>query len=204
MSNSAAQSNETTRRSYRQDARARKQEETRQRIVDAAIELHCSVGPARTTVAEIAARAGVQRHTYYAHFPIERDLFLACSATALERDPLPAVEQWKAFPPGHRRVSAGLAELYGWYQRNSGQAACVLRDAEHHALTREMVELRMKPTMERAAGLLGDGFDHRARALLHVAMEFGTWRVLSASHEPRSAAALLADALTNLPAESAA
>lgn len=200
MSNPGEQASEAKRRPYRLAARALKQEETRRRIVDAAIELHCSVGPARTSVAEIAGRAGVQRHTYYAHFPNERDLFLACSGTALERDPLPDVEEWAVRPPGRRRVSEGLAELYTWYRRNSGQAACVLRDAEHHALTREMVELRMKPAMERAAGSLGEGFGDRARELLHVAMEFGTWRVLSLTHDPRSAAALMADAVSNLPA----
>ena len=200
MSISNAQPSVAKKRGYRLGARAAKQEETRRRIVDAAIELHCSVGPARTTVAQIAERAGVQRHTYYAHFPEERDLFLACSGTALERDPLPAAEQWASLPPGGERVREGLAQLYAWYQRNAGQAACVLRDAEHHALTREMVELRMKPAMMRAAQLLAEGYSERAAGLLHVAMEFNSWRVLSQMRSPESAAALMADALAGLPA----
>ena len=49
--------------------RAERQKETRRRITEAAVELHKSVGPARTTVSAIAEKAGVQRHTYYAHFP---------------------------------------------------------------------------------------------------------------------------------------
>jgi len=200
MSISKARPSAAKKRSYRLGARAAKQEDTRRRIVDAAIELHCSVGPARTTVAQIAERAGVQRHTYYAHFPEERELFLACSGAALERDPLPAPDEWLALAPGRERLCRGLAELYAWYRRNAGQAACVLRDAEHHALTREIVELRMKPAIGLAATVLAEGLGERARDLLFVAMEFGTWRVLSASHTPEGAASLMVDALSSLPA----
>ena len=194
MSNPGA----TKKRGYRLGARALKQEETRLRIVEAAVDLHCSVGPARTTVAQIAERAGVQRHTYYAHFPDERDLFLACSGFALERDPLPAVAEWAALSPGRERLREGLAQLYSWYQRNEGQAACVLRDSEHHALTREIVALRMAPTFEQAAAMLGEGLAERARPLLLVALQFATWRTLAPIHDPQSAAALMADALLAL------
>lgn len=195
MSTSNAQVRATKKRSYRLGRRADKQEETRRRIVEAAVDLHCTLGPARTTVSQIAERAGVQRHTYYAHFPDERSLFLACSGLALERDPLPAVEEWRALPPGRERVREALEQLYGWYQRNAGQAACVLRDAEHHALTREIVELRMKPTFDRAAELLAEGLPARSHALLAVALDFGCWRLLSQAHGPGSASALMADAL---------
>src|SRR5213080_4398518 len=97
-------------RGYRLGKRAHKQEQTRLRIVEAAVELHCSVGPARTTVSQIAERAGVQRHTYYAHFPDERSLFLACSGLAMERDPLPDVERWLTVSAGGERVRVGLEQ----------------------------------------------------------------------------------------------
>jgi hypothetical protein len=89
----------------------------------------------------------------------------------------------------------GLAELYGWYQRNAGQAACVLRDAEYDQLTREIVEIRMMPTLRRAAELLGEGLDERARAVLGVALQFACWRALSADRSPESAAELMAAAV---------
>ena len=66
-------------RTYRLKRRAERQDETRHRIVEAAVALHTTVGPARTTVSAIAERAGVQRHTFYRHFPDERSLGLACS-----------------------------------------------------------------------------------------------------------------------------
>src|SRR5436190_63027 len=56
-------------RKYELKERAERQEATRRRIVEATVALHEEVGPARTTVAEIARRAGVQRLTVYNHFP---------------------------------------------------------------------------------------------------------------------------------------
>ena len=66
-------------RKYELKKRAQRQEETRQRIVEAAVELHTSVGSAQTTISAIASRAGVERHTVYAHFPDEPALFAACA-----------------------------------------------------------------------------------------------------------------------------
>src|SRR3954453_12990085 len=66
-------------RKYEMKKRAERRQETRQRIVEAAVALHSELGPSRTSVSAIAERAGVQRHTVYAHFPDERELALACS-----------------------------------------------------------------------------------------------------------------------------
>ena len=198
MSISNAQDRASKRRPYRLGRRAEKQEETRRRIVEAAVDLHSSLGPARTSVAQIAERAGVQRHTYYAHFPDERSLFLACSGLALARDPLPDVGPWQSLAPGRERVRRGLADLYAWYQRNAAMAACVLRDAEHHALTREIVELRMMPTFARIAELLGEGLSERQRALLAVALDFACWRTLREMNGPEQAAALMSEAVCAL------
>src|SRR6478735_12250408 len=103
MSISSAQAS-VAKRSYRLGKRADKQDETRRRIVEATVALHGTIGPARTTVSQIAERAGVQRHTFYAHFPDERSLFEACSGMALERDPLPDAAAWRELPAGRERV----------------------------------------------------------------------------------------------------
>src|SRR3954453_10332472 len=78
-----------TGRTYELKRRAERQEETRQRIVDAAVELHSTLGPSRTTVQAIAEKAGVTRPTVYAHFPDERSLFRACSGHVAETTPPP-------------------------------------------------------------------------------------------------------------------
>ena len=71
-------------RKYELKRRAADMAETRRRITEAAVELHGTIGPARTTVTAVAERAGVQRHTLYRHFPTDADLFEACSAHFFE------------------------------------------------------------------------------------------------------------------------
>lgn len=165
-------------RKYTLGRRSEQQAETRLRIVEAAVALHGSVGPAQTTYSMVAERAGVQRHTLYAHFPDERSLFLACSGLTMERDPLPDAEPWREIAYGRERLRAGLAAIYGWFERNAALAACVLRDAEHHALTREMVELRMGPQMAAYAEVLGGQLNAKQQAMLRLALSFFTWRTL--------------------------
>ena len=165
-------------RTYTLKRRAEQQAETRRRIVEAAVDLHGSIGPGRTTLSMVAEKAGVQRHTLYAHFPYERSLHLACSALALERDPLPEVEPWSNISDRRERLRTGLAAIYGWYERNAELAACVLRDAEFHALTREIAAMRFGPYMHAYHETLGTTLNTVQRAVLHVALSFATWRTL--------------------------
>ena len=165
-------------RTYTLKRRAEQQAETRRRIVEAAVDLHSSVGPALTSISMVAERAGVQRHTLYAHFPEERSLFLACSGLALERDPLPEAEAWRAIAGRRERLRAGLRAVYDWYARNADMAGCVLRDAEYHTLTREIIQLRFGPPMTAYHEILGVQLSARQRALLHLALGFFTWRAL--------------------------
>src|SRR5437764_8019332 len=85
----SSEKTKTSKRPYRLRERARRQEETRRRIAAATAALHEEVGPARTTIAEIARRAGVQRPTVYSNFPREGELFAACQAHFLTEHPPP-------------------------------------------------------------------------------------------------------------------
>src|SRR5439155_24509039 len=104
----------TETRKYSLKARAERQAETRRRIVEATAALHTEVGPAQTTVAEIARRAGVQRLTVYNNFPDERELVEACGAYSLAGNPPPD----PTAPPGTKnpaeRLRAVLIPLYSW------------------------------------------------------------------------------------------
>jgi AcrR family transcriptional regulator len=165
-------------RTYTLKRRAEQQAETRRRIVEAAVDLHGTIGPARTTFSMVAERAGVQRHTLYAHFPDERRLLLACSGLAAERDPLPEAEPWRAIEDQRERLRIGLRAVYDWYERNADLAACVLRDAEHHELVREIAALRFGPYVAAYHEVLGRKLSTKQRAMLHVALSFHTWRTL--------------------------
>jgi AcrR family transcriptional regulator len=165
-------------RTYTLKRRAEQQAETRRRIVEAAVDLHSSVGPALTTFSMVAERAGVQRHTLYAHFPDERSLNLACSALTLERDPPPDAAPWRTVADRRERLRTGLSAIYGWYERNASLAGCVLRDAEHHALTREIAALRFGPYVAAYHEVLGTKLTAKQRAVLALALSFFTWRTL--------------------------
>ncbi len=165
-------------RTYTLKRRAESQAATRRRIVEAAVDLHSSFGPALTTISMVAERAGVQRHTFYAHFPDERSLALACSGLTMERDPLPDAEAWRAIEDRRERLSAGLLAVYGWYERNAQLAACVLRDAEHHPLTKEIAEMRFGPYMAAYRDVLGAKLTAKQGAVLRLALSYFTWRTL--------------------------
>ncbi|HQR24745.1 MAG TPA: helix-turn-helix domain-containing protein [Steroidobacteraceae bacterium] len=188
-------------RKYTLRKRADRLADTRRRIVEATVALHGEVGPASTTLSMIAEHAGVQRHTLYAHFPDERSLFLACSGLAMERDPLPDAAPWAGIPTARDRLRQGLSALYGWYARNESLAACVLRDAEHHALTREITELRFGRPMAAYRQVLGAGLAPNQQALLAVALDFHTWRTLAreAQMSPEAAAGVVAEAVASAP-----
>lgn len=166
-------------RTYTLGRRAEKQAETRLRIVEAAIELHRTMGPALTSLSMVAERAAVQRHTLYAHFPDERSLQMACSGLTLERDPLPPAEPWRNIAARGERLRVGLSAIYGWYERNADLAGCVLRDAEFHALTRETVELRLGPSLKSYRDVLRAELSAEQVAMLGVGLSFFTWRTLA-------------------------
>lgn len=165
-------------RTYTLKKRAESQAATKRRIVEAAVELHSSVGPAATTFSMVAERAAVQRHTLYSHFPDERSLYVACSGLTMERDPLPSAEPWRAIADQRKRLRIGLAAIYGWYERNASLAGCVLRDAEHHVLTGEIVEMRFGPYMASYLEVLGARLSTKQRAVLLLALSYFTWRNL--------------------------
>src|SRR4051794_20116498 len=98
----------SVKRKYELKKRAEAQAKTQRRIVEAAIQLHQTKGPVRTTLSEIASLAGVQRATLYSHFPTERELALACSGLYSERNPSPDPSSWLEVR-GEERLQLGLS-----------------------------------------------------------------------------------------------
>ncbi len=102
--------------------------QTRQRIVEAAVTLHGSVGPAATTIAAIADLAQVTRLTVYRHFPDQASLFGACSAHWMSGQRLPDPGAWAEISDPAARLRAGLADLYRFYRAGAAMLANVNRD----------------------------------------------------------------------------
>ncbi len=167
-------------RRYELKRRAERQAETRRRIVEATVQLHASVGPARTTISAIAERAGVERHTVYAHFPNERELFQACSGHWRELHPLPDGSGWEGIADPVRRLRTALHAIYSWYEGVEGDLSVFTRDAGAHSLTAQLVGRR-----ERAIGSFRDGLAQgwprrkAVHAAIGHALDFETWRSLA-------------------------
>jgi AcrR family transcriptional regulator len=166
-------------REYRLKRRAERQDETRQRIVDATIELHQSIGPAATTISQIAERAGVGRVTVYRHFPDELTLASACSGQYFERNPAPDPDGWRTIAAPVERLRRGLGDAYAYHRATEPMITHVLADARdhpvvapYHELWRHATDVLVEPWKLRG----------RRRALLAagiaLALGFDTWRAL--------------------------
>lgn len=154
----------TPKRAYRKRRRADAEEETRRRITEAAVDLHGSVGPARTTFSAVAERAGVQRATVYRHFPDEEALFGACSAHWLSQHPLPDLDAWAEIADPDERLRVALTELYAWFARGEEMVERTTRDAS------------LVPAMQPAMAALGAWFDLAAEGLCRGRRERGAHR----------------------------
>jgi AcrR family transcriptional regulator len=177
-------STETPKRRYEKKARAAQEAQTRAKIVEAALELHGTLGPARTTVSAIAERADVRRATVYRHFPDERALFMGCSGTWQERHPVPDPSAWAAIEDPERRLDAALDALYAWYEHAEPMLTAVLRDAHAVPVVEELQGRRLAYLHAVEDGLArGWGARGRAaarkRAAIALALDFYTWRTLN-------------------------
>src|SRR3954463_9505818 len=140
-------------RKYELKKRADDVAQTRRRITEAAIDLHGTVGPSRTTMSAVAERAGVERRTLYRHFPAEADLFAACSSHYFAAHPWPDLGCWRAIRDPQERLARALDELYAYYERTEPMLCNVLRDAELLEFARDAVA-PLRAYLEEAAEVL--------------------------------------------------
>jgi AcrR family transcriptional regulator len=163
----------TEKRRYEQRKRAEDVAATRQRITQAAMELHGSLGPSRTTVSAVAARAGVQRHTVYRHFPTDTDLVAACSSHFGQSAPPPDPNGWDS-------LEQALEELYAYYERNESMYVNLFRDEQLMPVVRDAFA-GFREYLAEATRVLGRGRPRRrtVSAAIRHALGFGTWRSLA-------------------------
>jgi AcrR family transcriptional regulator len=182
-------------RPYELKLRAERQEQTRRRIVEAAIALHEAVGPARTTITDVARQAGVGRLSVYRHFPDEPALLAACSGLWFERNPVPDLSAWRAIAAFDQRLGRALRDSYAYHRRTQAMIRRVLADVgdqpvmePYHAYWREAADAV-------AAGWPAPrGRRALVRAAVGHALAFATWDSLTREQglSDRRAAALAA------------
>jgi AcrR family transcriptional regulator len=184
--------------------RAERTASTRLRIVEAAIELHGTVGPANTSLSAVAWKAGVSRPTLYAHFPDEASLFHACTMHWMSQDPPPDAAAWLDIDDPRRRIGTALSEIYSHYARNEQIVGNVLRDMYLVESMRSFNVPLVEQSFAAMTQILGSAFDDgsdlavRRRAMVSVAISFNTWKSLVRIHGLTNEAA--ADLMSHLVA----
>lgn len=172
-------------RKYTLKKRAKDQAETRQRIIDAAVELHGTLGPAQTSISAIAKRAGVQRATVYDHFPDERSIFEACTSHYLTEHPPPDPTHWRNIQDPIRRLRTALAEIYTYHRRTEPMMTLSYRDAELKPVMWEVEATQAQARhWEQIARDLIESWSEPGKkqglliAAIRHALDFQTWRSL--------------------------
>ena len=170
-------------RSYRQTRRAEATAETRRRIVEAAIQLHMTVGPAQTTITAIAEQAGVERLTVYRHFPREDELFRACVPHGWERFPPPDHRKWAKIGDPENRLRTALTELYAYYGVVGDALLVIVRDFPR-VPTLAALNAPYLAKWDEMRDVLARGWNRRGRARLALmagithSLDLATWESL--------------------------
>jgi AcrR family transcriptional regulator len=175
-------------RPYNKKRRAELEQATRRRITESAVELHGSLGPARTSMSAVAEHAGVRRSTLYRHFADEMALFQACSAHWRAANPYPDLGAWAANEDVDERFSLALRELYAYYRSAQGMLENLHRD---EALSVPVATLfgRFHDYLDAARAILmarrrvRGAARRRVSAAIGHALAFTTWRSLAVEQD---------------------
>jgi len=168
---------------YQLNKRADREDETRRRIVEAAVSLHAELGPSRTSILALSQRAGVSRPTIYRHFRDQQSLLAACSSHTRALNPPPALAAWEEIADPEQRLAIALEQLFEYYAANENILVHVHHDAEHDPVVRAVSEPRRRYTAE-AGSILARPWNVRGakkrklRAAIAHAIAFSTWRSL--------------------------
>jgi hypothetical protein len=155
-------------RPYKMKRRAELEAQTKQRITESAVELHGTLGPARTSMKAVAEHAGVPRSS--------------------AENPPPDVSRWSKIVDPGERLGVALSELYAYYRSAGAMLDKLLRDetqmpvvaklfAPYHQLMEMITEILM-----RGRGLRGNARD-RTRAAIAHAIAFRTYQQLTEEAE---------------------
>ena len=164
------------RRGYDNTLREEQARQTRQRILDSAVEMLAASDSGNVTLAEVARRAGVSEPTLYRHFGSRERLYEALEAHAQVKLGLPAV------PETMEEITSHVRAVFRSFGEN---------DALMHAVTRADLgrEIRARGRARRTQQLRSmiaaqarhlDGPEvNRITAVIRVLVSWETYRVMT-------------------------
>jgi len=172
-------------RRYQMATRERAVQETRQRIIDAAISLHAQRGVIATNWEEIAERAGVSTATVYRHFPSLGELVPACARTAFEAgarlpSPAQAAAAFAGLTRPAPRIERLIRESCRCYELGAGWLAAARRDAKSVPALDRAVRLQERVLGVLIQAALGDAFvDAQTMSVIKALIDFPFWKALT-------------------------
>lgn len=171
-------------RKYQKTKRAEQQEQTRDKIVEAAMTLHEELGPRATSISAIAERAGVQRLTVYRHFEDDVAIFQACSSRWFELNSPPDPCLWQEVTPAAQRTEEALLNLYMYYSDTALMLSRVSCDEADIPALQEVMK-GFRSYLDRIGNDLLKAWQAESKnrkdvkALINHALQFSTWKSFS-------------------------
>jgi AcrR family transcriptional regulator len=176
---------------------------TRQRIVDATLELHGEQGIAATSWDDIAARAGVGVGTVYRHFRSLDELIPACGDVAMQNvalpDPATLPARFAHATEPAERIEQLVHEAFAIDERAAPELRAIRREADVHprvADDRDQLDAALSALIDTAL----EPFDatHEDRAVARALIDLNTWEALrDQGLEPAESIAAVADMLAS-------
>ena len=172
-------------RRYQMATRERAVQDTRQRIIDAAISLHAQRGVIATNWEEIAERASVSTATVYRHFPSLGELVPACARTAFEAgarlpSPAQAAAAFAGLTRPAPRIERLIRESCRCYELGAGWLAAARRDAKSVPALDRAVRLQDRVLGVLIQTALGDAFvDAQTMSVIKALIDFPFWKALT-------------------------
>ena len=166
------------RRPYRLGRRADAATATRQRIVEATLVLHDEKGITRTSVRDVAGRAGLSPATVLNHFPRMGDLVQACGQLSSDLFPMPTAALLVGVRDRTERAWIMARDLFTWWEQMASGWDHLQID--RRTLTEVDAWLHDVDARHRAlvAAALGVGPEDPSVAIGTALTSFGSWRSL--------------------------
>jgi AcrR family transcriptional regulator len=167
-------------RKYTMDKRKAAVEETRQRILEAALALHSEKGIFGTSWQDIAHRADVSVGTVYKHFPSLDELVPACGELAYAITRPPSLEDApRIFAEAkslEERLGRLIEELFDFYERGAPYIETDFQERRLHAIVEWEAYLR-----STIAGLLREALasaepDEHTVQSVSALLDFSTFK----------------------------
>ena len=163
-------------RQYDTSRRRQAAEQTRERILEAALKLHWE---GVTEYEPLAREAGCSLPTLYKHFPTKESLFRKCTSTVAESLTMPDLTTLAAVAEPEQRLEEAVSELCRIHEAMFGYAwTCVLLRGESPTLDSELTAYEGLTDAITEILALEKG---RKAAVIRGLLDFLTYRALRLS-----------------------